>query len=85
MKLAILGTGMIVKDLLPVLQEIKGIDLNAIVSTPRSVDVARELAKALLFQQLQVILTVFLPQKMWIPFISQPLIICIMRGRKRLF
>lgn len=46
MKLAILGTGMIVKDLLPVLQEIKGIDLNAIVSTPRSVDVARELAKS---------------------------------------
>lgn len=46
MKLAILGTGMIVKDLLPVLQEIKGIDLNAIVSTPRSVDVARKLAKS---------------------------------------
>ncbi|QGG97595.1 Gfo/Idh/MocA family protein [Streptococcus dysgalactiae] len=46
MKLAILGTGMIVKDLLPVLQEIKGIDLNAVVSTPRSVDVARELAKS---------------------------------------
>ena len=36
MKLAILGTGMIVKDVLPVLQEINGIDLKVIVSTPRS-------------------------------------------------
>ncbi|MGT2934466.1 Gfo/Idh/MocA family protein [Streptococcus castoreus] len=46
MKLAILGTGMIVKDLLPVLKEIDGIDLMAIISTPHSIDVARNLAEA---------------------------------------
>lgn len=45
MKLALLGTGMIVKEVLPVLQKIKGIELKAIMSTPRSIDTARELAK----------------------------------------
>ena len=45
MKLALLGTGMIVKEVLPVLQEIKKIELKAIMSTPRSIDTARELAK----------------------------------------
>ncbi|AUW97016.1 Gfo/Idh/MocA family protein [Streptococcus pluranimalium] len=45
MKLALLGTGMIVKEVLPVLQEIKGIELKAIMSTPRSINTARELAK----------------------------------------
>lgn len=45
MKLALLGTGMIVKEVLPVLQEIKGIELKAIMSTPRSIDTACELAK----------------------------------------
>ncbi|MGT2908216.1 Gfo/Idh/MocA family protein [Streptococcus dentiloxodontae] len=44
MKLAIIGTGMIVKEALPVLQEIAGIELTAILSTPRSIDTARELA-----------------------------------------
>lgn len=44
MKLAIIGTGMIVKEVLPVLQNIDGIDLVAIVSTPRSLSVAESLA-----------------------------------------
>ncbi|EHI70287.1 Gfo/Idh/MocA family protein [Streptococcus ictaluri] len=46
MKLAILGTGMIVEDVLPVLKEIDGIDLVSIVSTPRSIDKAEALAEA---------------------------------------
>ncbi|MDY3023985.1 MAG: Gfo/Idh/MocA family oxidoreductase [Streptococcus hyovaginalis] len=46
MKLAILGTGMIVKEVLPVLQEIEGIELEAIMSTPRSIDTAHDLAKS---------------------------------------
>lgn len=44
MKLAIVGTGMIVKELLPVLNEIDGIVLKAIVSTPRSIETAKMLA-----------------------------------------
>lgn len=44
MKLAIVGTGMIVKELLPVLNEIDGIVLKAIVSTPRSIETAKVLA-----------------------------------------
>ncbi|MGT2801425.1 Gfo/Idh/MocA family protein [Streptococcus henryi] len=45
MKLALLGTGMIVKEVLPVLKEIDGIDLVAILSTQRSIETARELAE----------------------------------------
>ena len=45
MKLALLGTGMIVKEVLPVLKEIDGIDLVAILSTPRSIETAGELAE----------------------------------------
>lgn len=44
MKLAILGTGMIVKEVLPVLKEISSIQLSAILSTPRSIETAKELA-----------------------------------------
>ncbi|MFU2163697.1 Gfo/Idh/MocA family protein [Streptococcus pluranimalium] len=44
MKLVLLGTGMIVKEVLPVLKDIDGIELEAILSTPRSLDTARELA-----------------------------------------
>lgn len=44
MKLALLGTGMIVKEVLPVLQKIDGIEATAILSTPRSIETARELA-----------------------------------------
>lgn len=44
MRLALLGTGMIVKEVLPVLKTIDGIDLTAILSTPRSLSVAHELA-----------------------------------------
>lgn len=46
MKLAVLGTGMIVKEVLPVLQKIDGIDLVAILSTVRSLKTAKDLAKA---------------------------------------
>lgn len=45
MKLAVLGTGMIVKEVLPVLQEIDGIEVVSILSTPRSISVAQELAQ----------------------------------------
>ncbi|MGT2754456.1 Gfo/Idh/MocA family protein [Streptococcus ovis] len=45
MKLALLGTGMIVKEVLPVLQEIDGIELVAVMSTPRSIAVAKDLAQ----------------------------------------
>lgn len=45
MKLALLGTGMIVTEVLPVLRTIKGIKLEAILSTPRSLDKAEALAK----------------------------------------
>lgn len=44
MKLALLGTGMIVKEVLPVLASIDGIDLVGILSTPRSLATAQELA-----------------------------------------
>lgn len=44
MKLALIGTGMIVKEVLPVLETIDGISLEAIVSTPRSLETARVLA-----------------------------------------
>ena len=45
MKLALLGTGMIVTEVLPVLTTIEGIELKAIMSTPRSLDKAKALAK----------------------------------------
>ena len=45
MKLALLGTGMIVTEVLPVLTTIEGIELEAIMSTPRSLDKAEALAK----------------------------------------
>ncbi len=45
MKLALLGTGMIVKEVLPGLKEIEDIELVAILATPRSLDSARELAE----------------------------------------
>lgn len=51
MKLALVGTGMIVKEILPVLKEIKSIDLMAIVSTPRSLETAEALADAFGIQQ----------------------------------
>lgn len=45
MKLALLGTGMIVTEVLPVLQKIEGIELVAVLSTPRSLDKAQALAQ----------------------------------------
>lgn len=45
MKLAILGTGKIVEEVLPVLKEINGIELSAILSTPRSIEKAKKLAE----------------------------------------
>ena len=42
MKLALLGTGMIVTEVLPVLTTIEGIELEAIMSTPRSLDKAED-------------------------------------------
>ncbi|MFA9492957.1 Gfo/Idh/MocA family protein [Streptococcus sp. E17BB] len=44
MKLGLLGTGMIVKEVLPVLTTIEGIELGGILSTPRSLATAQELA-----------------------------------------
>lgn len=45
MKLAILGTGKIVEEVLPVLKEINGIELSAILSTPLSIEKAEKLAE----------------------------------------
>lgn len=45
MKLAIIGTGMIVKEVLPVLKTIEGIELVALVSTPRSLALAEQLSR----------------------------------------
>lgn len=45
MKLAVLGTGMIVQEALPVLQEMADVSLEAILSTPRSLAKANKLAK----------------------------------------
>ncbi|MGT2742465.1 Gfo/Idh/MocA family protein [Streptococcus plurextorum] len=45
MKLALVGTGMIVKEVLPVLKGIKGIELAGICSSPRSLNQAHDLAK----------------------------------------
>ena len=44
MKLGIAGTGMIVKDFLSVSDQIKGLLIGAILSTPKSEASARELA-----------------------------------------
>ncbi|TDE71755.1 Gfo/Idh/MocA family oxidoreductase [Streptococcus vicugnae] len=51
MKLAILGTGKIVDEVLPVLKEINGINLVAILSTPRSLTKAQELAEVYAINQ----------------------------------
>lgn len=45
MKLAIIGTGKIVKEVLPILSEIENISLISILSTQRSVNIANELSK----------------------------------------
>lgn len=52
MKLAIVGTGMIVREVLPVLHTIDGIELAAIVSSPRSVAVAQELGQVYGIEQM---------------------------------
>lgn len=44
MKLAILGTGKIVEEVLPVLNDIDGIVLSAMLSTPKSLEKAQKLA-----------------------------------------
>lgn len=51
MKLALLGTGMIVQEVLLVLKTISGIELKAILSTPRSLDVATKLADTYAIEQ----------------------------------
>lgn len=45
MKLALLGTGKIVEEVLPVLERVTGIELVGILSTPRSLEKAKELAQ----------------------------------------
>ena len=45
MKLAIIGTGKIVKEVLPILSEIENISLISILSTQRSINTANELSK----------------------------------------
>lgn len=61
MKLALLGTGMIVKEVLPILVAIDGIELKAILSTKRSLPQAQELAEqydiAMATSDLEAILT----------------------------
>lgn len=45
MKLAVLGSGMIVKEALPILKEINGLNLSALLSTKRSYEDAKLLAE----------------------------------------
>ena len=45
MKLGIIGTGMIVKNFLPFLSDMEGLELTSVLSTPRSIDQAKELAE----------------------------------------
>ena len=75
MKLALLGTGMIVTEVLPVLTTIEGIELEAIMSTPRSLDKAETLAKQYGLTQGQVIMQRSCPIRMLTPFILEHLII----------
>lgn len=44
MKLGIIGTGMIVENFLPFLVKMEGLEIKALLSTPRSLDKAREMA-----------------------------------------
>lgn len=43
MKLAVLGTGKIVQEFLPMIQQVTGVELVALMSTPRSLDKAKEM------------------------------------------
>lgn len=43
MKLAVLGTGKIVQEFLPMIQQVAGVELVALLSTPRSLDKAKEM------------------------------------------
>ena len=45
MKLGIIGTGKIVREFLPALRQVDGLELTAIQSTPRSIETARELCR----------------------------------------
>lgn len=45
MKLGIIGTGMIVKHFLPALVEMEGLEVKALLSTPRSLPQAKEMAE----------------------------------------
>ena len=44
MKLGIIGTGMIVENFLPFLVKMEGLEIKALLSTPRSLEKAREMA-----------------------------------------
>ncbi|MBR3349853.1 MAG: Gfo/Idh/MocA family oxidoreductase, partial [Solobacterium sp.] len=44
MKLGIIGTGMIVENFLPFLVKMEGLEIKALLSTPHSLDKAREMA-----------------------------------------
>ena len=43
MKLAVLGTGKIVQEFLPIIQQVTDVELVALLSTPRSLDKAKEM------------------------------------------
>ena len=43
MKLAVLGTGKIVQEFLPMIQQVTDVELVALLSTPRSLDKAKEM------------------------------------------
>lgn len=44
MKLGIIGTGLIVTEFLPFLSKMDGLEIKAVLSTPRSIDTAKKLA-----------------------------------------
>lgn len=45
MKLGIIGTGLIVQEFLPSLLKEEGLEINALLSTPRSLEAAKKMAE----------------------------------------
>ena len=54
MKLAVLGTGKIVQEFLPMIQQVSDVELVALLSTPRSLDKAKEMQSNYQIQEVYI-------------------------------
>ena len=54
MKLAVLGTGKIVQEFLPMIQQVSDVELVALLSTPRSLDKAKEMQSHYQIQEVYI-------------------------------